>query len=498
MKLKTFRASTMADVLTAVKRDLGRDAVILHTRTIRTGGWLGFGRRSVVEVTASDEVPAAPRRGGVAPAAAAGPSRGAAGAESPAPVRTEAARTPPAVDTVQISSAAGAMATTPAPVVVCDQPPRAQVATSPEAKVEGGASVPSLKAADETSTHMTVRERRPAPAAQATTVVDPARLLPAGSVHRELADIKLLVNQVLQSTSPTASCIGKVPEALFRHYLQLLESQVSRELADRIIGLVREDLAGAELANDARVRGAMLTHLAKMIPVCDGGDGLGAGRAGRPRVIALVGPTGVGKTTTVAKLAATFKLRQGRSVGLITSDTYRIAAVEQLRTYASIIGLPMKVAMTSQEMRAAVGAFSGYDVVLIDTAGRSQHNTDRLGELSEMLDAAEPDETHLVLSSTANQEVLYSAADAFAVTRPNRVILTKLDEAVHFGVVVNVMQRLNSRLSFVTTGQEVPDHIVPGRAERLAQLVLENRLVRPQATAQPGASPTAESEKVCV
>jgi flagellar biosynthesis protein FlhF len=213
--------------------------------------------------------------------------------------------------------------------------------------------------------------------------------------------------------------------------------------------------------------------------------------------MALVGPTGVGKTTTVAKLAASFKLRHGRSVALITSDTYRIAAVDQLRTYASIIGLPLKVVMTPDEMRTAIDDLreAGHDLILIDTAGRSQNNTDRLAELAAFLDAARPDQTHLVLSSAASEAVLVRTAQAFASTRPNHILFTKLDEAVNFGVLVNVVQRVARELrlsqidprsaaqrgggiplSFVTTGQEVPDHIEPGRADRLARAVLDNRL----------------------
>jgi len=295
-----------------------------------------------------------------------------------------------------------------------------------------------------------------------------------GRIQRELADIKLLVNQVLQSSAPVAtdSGCGRMPEALFRHYLRLLESQVSRDIADRLIGRVRDELSAAELGDEAVVRAAVLRHLASLIPVAETPRPT-RGPDGRPFVVALVGPTGVGKTTTIAKLAASYRLRQGRSVALITADTYRIAAVDQLRTYASIIGLPLKVVLTPGEMAAAVEALSHHDVILIDTAGRSQRNTERLGELAEFLEAARPTETHLVLSSAAAQEVLIAAAESFGVLRPNRVILTKLDEAVNFGVVVNVMHRLRTQLSFVTTGQEVPDQIEPGRSERMARMILD-------------------------
>ncbi len=310
----------------------------------------------------------------------------------------------------------------------------------------------------------------------------------ARALYRELADIKLLVNQVLHA-APVGSIMPvgtNLPEALFRHYLRLLEAQVSREIADVILNSVREELSTGELSDEQIVRAAVLRHLGAMIPVAEGVSVPRQGADSRPHTIALVGPTGVGKTTTVAKLAATYKLRQGRSVGLVTSDTYRIAAVEQLRTYASIIGLPLKVVLTPAEMAAAVESLRSVDVVLIDTAGRSQNAEDRLVELEQFLGAARPHETHLVMSTASGEDVLVQTAEAFARVRPNRILLTKLDEAVNFGIVANVLRRLDRAglavpggrlpLSFVTTGQEVPDHIEQGNAERLARMILDNAL----------------------
>jgi len=180
----------------------------------------------------------------------------------------------------------------------------------------------------------------------------------------------------------------------------------------------------------------------------------------------------VGKTTTVAKLAATFKLRHGKKVGLITADTYRIAAVEQLRTYASIIGIPLQVAGTPDEMQKAVRSLANCDVILIDTAGRSQNDQNRIAELSRIVTAADPHEVHLVLSSTAGEKVLLKEAEVFSEVGIHRVVLTKLDEAVSFGMLINVIREVGKQLSFVTTGQEVPEHLECGRGERLAALVL--------------------------
>jgi flagellar biosynthesis protein FlhF len=497
MKLKTYRAPSMADALGLVKKDLGKDAVILHTRSVKVGGVLGFGAKTLVEITASDEsVPMARQRKTLQAAAA--PS------------------TPPAPPT-PFTSAQGVplhAGSSPGPAL----PVPAGLNAYRKAVAATGASsqltepkpvpTPATRATDEShvSQIMTVRNRRDAGGPLPKEIVPDPRIPtyrppeagdhvsapPVGlqaQIQRELADIKLLVNQVLHAApaSSAGAAAGQMPPALFDHYLRLLNAAVSRDLADRIIGAVRDELNPGELGDATIVRATVLRHIAGLIPVS---PGLPAPTAGAgPTVIALVGPTGVGKTTTIAKLAASYKLRQGKTVGLITSDTYRIAAVDQLRTYAGIIGLPLRVVLTPEEMGAAVAGLSHLDVILIDTAGRSQFNADRIEELRAFLEAAAPTEVHLVLSTTASEPVLLKTAEAFAALRPDRVILTKLDEAVNFGVVLNVAQRVSAQLSFVTTGQEVPDHLEPGHPDRLARMVLDNRLV---AAARHTLAPDAE------
>jgi flagellar biosynthesis protein FlhF len=181
----------------------------------------------------------------------------------------------------------------------------------------------------------------------------------------------------------------------------------------------------------------------------------------------------VGKTTTIAKLAAHFKLRQGLRVGLLTTDTYRIAAVDQLRTYANILGLPLRVVLTPPEVSPALAALRDCDVVLMDNAGRSQNDGSRLNDLSRFLAAARADQTHLVLSATATEPVLRKAVELFRVASPDRLILTKLDEAVHLGVLANLPNHAGLPLALVTTGQEVPDQFRFATPDQIAALVLD-------------------------
>jgi len=296
-------------------------------------------------------------------------------------------------------------------------------------------------------------------------------------VLRELATVKRLVAGVLRSSRQGLS--GPAPaDALVERYAQLLEQEVAAEIADEVVAAVREDLTRAELADEQLVLRQIRKRLAAFIPTAGDGFTSEPTEDGRPRTIALVGPTGVGKTTTVAKLASIYKLKHGRRVGLVTSDTYRIAAVDQLRTYANIIGLPLKVALTPREMASSCAALSACDVVLIDTAGRSPRDEDRLRELRDFVRAANPHETHLVLSGAASEQAMLEAAQRFAVASPDRLIFTKLDEMVQYGALVNAASRIGKQLSYITTGQEVPDHLEPGCADRLASLVLGGAGVR--------------------
>jgi flagellar biosynthesis protein FlhF len=193
---------------------------------------------------------------------------------------------------------------------------------------------------------------------------------------------------------------------------------------------------------------------------------------GQRKVIALVGPTGVGKTTTLAKLAANFRLREGAKIGLVTVDTYRIAAVEQLRTYAEIIDLPMRVVTTPVEMRQAMAELSGLDLVLVDTAGRSPKDEVQIRELKAFLDEARADEIHLVLSLASSIKTLEAAAANFQPIGLTSLVLTKLDEALGAGTLLNVARRLKTPVSYLTTGQDVPEDIEPAHKTRMARLIL--------------------------
>ncbi len=462
MTIKTYRAKSVSDALAQIKRELGPDAVILHTRNYKTGGVLGVGSHSVTEITATSSMTLAER-----PCRANGSAR---------PGRKPAAA-PMAVASVSDVGTIGGGATAtldapPGPLGVGGRLPGYGMGAG------GGTAVGGIS--------IDLRPDQPGPAHTPPSALrDVARLVTRTSdrhddgvmhvLRDELSALRRMVGQVLRSSAPSGAQPG-TPETLVNEYTKLIEAEVAAEIAEGVICAVRDDLTPAQRQDPAQVREAVIRRLSAHIPVWDCPPALDKAPDGRPLTIALVGPTGVGKTTTIAKLAATYKLRHGKRVGLVTCDTYRIAAVDQLRTYANIIGLPLRVALTPAEVAQSIEALSDCDAVLIDTAGRSQHDTERLDELRRFIEAACPDQVHLVLSGASSQSVLLEAARRFAPIGAQHVIFTKLDEAVNFGVLINVARKVDATLSFVTTGQEVPDHIEVGRADRLARLVVEGGL----------------------
>jgi flagellar biosynthesis protein FlhF len=188
--------------------------------------------------------------------------------------------------------------------------------------------------------------------------------------------------------------------------------------------------------------------------------------------VVLVGPTGVGKTTTIAKLAGRLALIEKKKVGLITIDTYRIGAVEQLRTYADIMNIPFKVVITTKDMEAAIDSMKGCEVILIDTTGRSSRNAMQLSELRSFVDKANTDKIHLVVSCTTKNKDIDAIVGGYKALNYNSVIITKLDETATFGSILNILNCANKPLSFVTVGQNVPDDMKRLSAEEISKLIL--------------------------
>jgi flagellar biosynthesis protein FlhF len=285
-------------------------------------------------------------------------------------------------------------------------------------------------------------------------------------VAGQLDELHAMVEKLCQRTASAPA--HDLPEAMFLVFTDMIEAEVDESIARSLVDRIRTGRDAGELVDPllvkARVAQLLEDELIVTGPITASTDSC--------RVVALVGPTGVGKTTTIAKLAANYRLREKRRVGLITVDTYRVAAVEQLRTYADIIDLPMEVVSTPREMREAVARMSHLDLVLMDTAGRSPRDEVRIQELKSMLAEAQADEVHLVLSSTAGAKSLSAAAERFADVGTTALLLTKLDEATSLGHLLTLLRACRLPVSYLTDGQNVPDDIQVAERRELANALL--------------------------
>lgn len=322
------------------------------------------------------------------------------------------------------------------------------------------------------ATSINVPSRLPARRAESAATTDSA---PTGAevrrdgltetVHNQLSDLQAMVKQLCRSTEQRRSL--DLPDGLFRLFTDLLDCELSEQHARELVDRIRAQLPPRETEDVVLTK----SRLARMLAAEIHTTGPIAVTPGKRRLAALVGPTGVGKTTTIAKLAAIYRLKEKRRVGLITVDTYRIAAVEQLRTYAEIIELPMQVVSTPREMRAAVRRMDDLDLVLLDTAGRSPKDEVKIQELRAFLTEAEADEVHLVLSAVSSASALQHTIERFGGVGATALLLTKLDEAPGLGHLLPLL-RGPLPLSYLTNGQNVPDDIETADSKRLAHLLL--------------------------
>lgn len=254
-------------------------------------------------------------------------------------------------------------------------------------------------------------------------------------------------------------------------YNKLIESEVDERLANVII----EDI-DSSLKKEANIDNIISAVYQKIILKL--GEPAAIDTENGRTVVFFLGPTGVGKTTTIAKLASEFKINKGLSVAMITADTYRIAAVEQLNTYAGILDVPVSVIFTPEELVEAIKKYSEYDLIFVDTAGRSHRNTEQLGELEELLMTTENAgldvniDKFLVLSATTKYRDLLNITDAYKDIKDVRLLFTKLDETNAYGNILNIRAHTGAPLSYVTSGQAVPEDISVVDVQELAKRLL--------------------------
>ena len=269
------------------------------------------------------------------------------------------------------------------------------------------------------------------------------------------------VKEEPEEESKADACIRLVRE-------QLLNNEVEEKYADIILDEIRKTTK-KDTAIDQ-----ILASIYQKIVLKLGQTKLIEGEQPEEKYIFFIGPTGVGKTTTIAKIASDLKIQKKKKVALITSDTYRIAAVEQLRTYANILGVPLKVIYSDEEMKKAQEEYEDYDVVLIDTAGRSHKNVEQTEDIEKLINAV-PEESrvvYLVLSATTKYKDLVKITETYSKITTFCLIFTKLDETCCIGNILNIKMLTGAALSYSTSGQTVPDDIEKINGQKIAKQLL--------------------------
>jgi len=257
-------------------------------------------------------------------------------------------------------------------------------------------------------------------------------------------------------------------------YEQLINSEVSHEYAKEIIDEIKE-----VAANEASIDQILALVYQKIILKLGQPKLLATESDGNMHCSIFIGPTGVGKTTTIAKIASFLKLNHKRKVALITADTYRIAAVEQLKTYASILDIPLSVVYTPEEMKETIELYREYDHVLVDTAGRSHLNEEQLKDLKKLVDSIDEKEVYLALSITTKYRDLLELVEYYKKIADFSMIFTKLDETGTIGNIYNLRRITGAPLSYVTFGQNVPDDFSKLDTQYIAKKLLGGKVNGP-------------------
>lgn len=367
MKVKKYIAPTMAEASEKIKKELGKDAIILNSKVVYTGGFLGFFKKKNIEVIAALD------------------------AEKDPPIKN----------------------------------------MSKEVLVKKDSQINTKE---------------------------------GGEVDLLLHEIQELKSMVTHVKTKVTDCAQYSP-AIQEIYLQLLNQEVPEEWIQRWIEELLEKEPALAEGNKDFVRKQMKQYLLQELSSFSY-----EGLSFQKKYVALLGPTGVGKTTTLAKLAAICSLQKQKKVAMITTDTYRIAAVEQLKTYAQILNVPIEVAYNIDDFKRAKETFQHHDIVFIDTAGRNFRDEHYVKELKTLIDFDEEMETFLVLALTSKPKDMKEVYEQFSERLDlDRIIFSKLDETSSIGGMIDFMFTFSRGISYVTTGQNVPDDMIEATPQYLIQ-----------------------------
>jgi flagellar biosynthesis protein FlhF len=404
MKVKRYIGNDLSEAMIRVKNELGRDAVILHTRKIKKKGISGWFGGKLVEVVAAIDEP---------------------DSFTPSVNRSQEKEVHDALEAIRQISEQNQPKIEPV------------VEKEPERKDPLSGEVDELKK-------------------MVFKIMEKLDSKNSESIHS--VEVQAPIQQVAVNTPQPTQAISVEPSAELKALLR------DKELVEQTIESIFNALdTGHELSSMEAIEPIVRDMLGEPYTIEPKSD--------RQSVYLFVGPTGVGKTTTLAKLAARLSLVENRSVGLITADTFRIAAVEQLKTYSEILGIPLTVIYEAEEIREALKKYKDKDFVLVDTAGRSHKSDELKSDLDNLLKHLKNPEIFLVISLTTGYKDIVSILNSYEFLKDYKLLFTKLDEASSLGNILNVRAHTGKSLSYFAIGQSVPDDIEIANVDRVVNFI---------------------------
>lgn len=378
MKIKRYFGSTTQEAMAKLKKELGSEAVILHTRKIKREGFFGFLKKPLIEIVAA-----------------------------------------------------------------IDEPEK--VVSKPKSSIPKEIILPKPEIKD----IFQIKNE-----AQQTLVTDEVKKL------RET--VENLVYNIETSTEL------KFPDELKSIHRILTENGVENSVATKLMQELVQEQKKLEYQYESKelMQKLLVKYLGNISPIA---------LDGKQKIVFFIGPTGVGKTTTLAKIAAQYALVNKNRIGLITADTYRVAAVEQLKTYSEILNIPLKIIYEGVEIVEAIKDYYDKELILVDTAGRNHNSEDKIIELQEMLSCVKNPEVFLVLSSTTNYSSVIKIIEKYKSINDFKIIFTKLDESDNLGIILSTKYSFQNDLSYITTGQSVPEDIQLVNIDEVVKTLLKEQ-----------------------
>ncbi len=440
MIIKKFQGKTEAEAVDTAKKELGNNVVIMNVRNVKKKGVLSFLSPQIVEVTVALEDENERYGNGN--------------------IRKEEKAIPQA-------AAKPATATSKLDLLVDDKIPSDPMLNL---KQQGLTQMSGQQQQSQQQNQMHNKQQNFQMADQGKTV--------NGALEEKLDSLHSLLEQQLQKPEEEKNDPDEKEEQKEMYvfmrllYNTMLDNEVNEKYANQIIDELEKNNKPNMPFDYAlsNIYQKMILKFGKPEVVRPAGNG--------PKVVFFIGPTGVGKTTTIAKIASRFSVEERKKVALLTADTYRIAAAEQLRTYANILEVPFRVIYTKEEIEQAMVDFKDYDFVLVDTAGHSHQNEtqrENMNNFIHSVDGLVEKEVFLVLSATTKYRDLVSIADTYSEMTDYKLIFTKLDETTTLGNLLNLKLYTGAPLSYMTCGQNVPDDIEEFNPQKTVKQLLGGR-----------------------